>query len=269
MSAKPWMKFYPRDWQSDVALRACSIAARGLWIEMICYMHGAEPYGYLAFNGKAIPIPRLSSIVGVEATLLRRLLGELQEAGVFSTENGVIFSRKMVRDQVLSEAGREHVAKRWRDKEDQGLSGEPTERAKSDPNSQAIRSPNSLPRARPTQRLRDSEEELPSESLLPPDPNGSDPQTKKRKKRPLAPRRLVPEDWTPSARNIADAIKRGMPEREIARQARQFIDFHRGRGTLVADLNSTWRTWAGNFHKYGTKNGSAPPREDGFVPYRP
>jgi hypothetical protein len=47
----PWMKFYPADWRSDPMLRLCSLAARGLWAEMICLMHEAEPYGSLLVNG--------------------------------------------------------------------------------------------------------------------------------------------------------------------------------------------------------------------------
>ena len=43
----PWMKFYTADWRSDPALRMCSMAARGLWVEMICLMHEATPYGQL------------------------------------------------------------------------------------------------------------------------------------------------------------------------------------------------------------------------------
>ena len=41
---RPWMKFYPRDWRGDQALRAVSIAARGLWLECLCIMHEARPY---------------------------------------------------------------------------------------------------------------------------------------------------------------------------------------------------------------------------------
>ena len=50
----PWMKFYPSDWRADPALRMCSLGARGLWAEMMCIMHEAEPYGCLLVNGQAI-----------------------------------------------------------------------------------------------------------------------------------------------------------------------------------------------------------------------
>jgi hypothetical protein len=47
------MKFYPADWRADAMLRLCSIAARGLWAEMMCIMHDAERYGSLLVNGRA------------------------------------------------------------------------------------------------------------------------------------------------------------------------------------------------------------------------
>ena len=37
MSGHPWLKFYPSDWRADIALRVCSIAARGLYFEMALF----------------------------------------------------------------------------------------------------------------------------------------------------------------------------------------------------------------------------------------
>ena len=93
----PWLKFYPSDWRADPALRACSIAARGLWIEMLCVMHEAE--GYLSVNGNPLGAKLLASLVGVSHRECEKLLCELTEFAVFSvTEEGVIYSRRIVRD---------------------------------------------------------------------------------------------------------------------------------------------------------------------------
>ena len=51
---RPWFKFYPSDWRADQALRSCSVAARGLWIECMCIMHEADPYGHLVVNGRPV-----------------------------------------------------------------------------------------------------------------------------------------------------------------------------------------------------------------------
>lgn len=96
----PWMKFYPADWRADPQLRMCSLAARGLWVEMLCLMHEAEPYGHLTVNGRPVTDMQLAVLCGLPPVELGALLTELEEAGVFSrSRNGVIYSRRMTRDE--------------------------------------------------------------------------------------------------------------------------------------------------------------------------
>lgn len=98
MTAQPWLKFYPPDWRADPALRVCSLAARGLWMDMLCIMHEAEPRGYLKLNGFAVTPDQLAALVGASAKDILKCMVELERAGVFSRDNGIIFSRRMVRD---------------------------------------------------------------------------------------------------------------------------------------------------------------------------
>lgn len=95
----PFLKFYTSDWRADPALRMCSLAARGLWIEMICLMHEATPYGQLLVNGQSVTDAQLASLVGTTPEQITELLGELEAAGVFSKtrRGGVIYSRKMMK----------------------------------------------------------------------------------------------------------------------------------------------------------------------------
>lgn len=127
MSDTPWMKFYPRDWRGDQALRAVSIAARGLWMECLCIMHEARPYGHLLLNGQPIETDVLARMTGVPADEVSALMAELRQAGVLSvTGKGVVFSRRMTKDQARAQKGRKAVAKRWRQEPDNtGLLGEP------------------------------------------------------------------------------------------------------------------------------------------------
>lgn len=116
MTARPWMKFYPSDWQSDHRLRSCSGAARGLWIEMLCIMHSAEPCGYLLVAGTPPSIALLGTLAGLPEREVKRSLDELRVAGVFSVlDDGVIYSRRIVRD----------VEKAARDKENGKGGGNP------------------------------------------------------------------------------------------------------------------------------------------------
>jgi hypothetical protein len=101
---RPWLKFYPQDWRGDEKLRVCSIGARGLWVEMMCVMHSAEPYGHLLVNGKPVSAQQIAALAGISATECAKLLAELQAAGVPSrTDDGVIYSRRMVRDKAKAD----------------------------------------------------------------------------------------------------------------------------------------------------------------------
>lgn len=112
--SQPWMKFYPRDWRGDQALRAVSIAARGLWMEMLCIMHEASPYGHLVLGGHAVSNDVLARMSGLGADQCCELIAELESAGVFSrTRKGVIYSRRMIKDRSRAEKGRKSVNRRW------------------------------------------------------------------------------------------------------------------------------------------------------------
>jgi hypothetical protein len=98
----PWLKFYPSDWRADPALRMCSIAARGLWIEMLCIMHEAD--GSLLVNGKQLTPRQLAVLTGTTPDEVKELMVELSDAGVFSRdEHGTIYSRRMKADIVKAE----------------------------------------------------------------------------------------------------------------------------------------------------------------------
>ncbi len=103
MTKNPFMKFYTSDWRSDPRLRMCSAAARGLWMEMLCLMHEATPYGHLLIEGKAPNDTQLAMLAGIPLDQITPLSGELETAGVFSrSSKGVIYSRRMVRDEKRS-----------------------------------------------------------------------------------------------------------------------------------------------------------------------
>lgn len=108
---RPAFQFYPADWRKDPALSACSLAARGLWIELMCIAHEAETYGLLSINDKPMTNPQIARMVGESPAAVAKLIAELEDAGVFSRdERGAIYSRRMVNDErirnVRAESGR-------------------------------------------------------------------------------------------------------------------------------------------------------------------
>ena len=116
MSKRPAFQFYPSDWRNDPGLRLCSVAARGLWADMLCLMHEGAPYGHLTVLNRAMSPDDLSRLVGAPVVQVKRWLAELSGNEVYSiTDSGVIYSRRMVRDEALREvraaggaAGAEH-----------------------------------------------------------------------------------------------------------------------------------------------------------------
>lgn len=97
--SSPWMKFYPQDWRADEKLRLCSLAARGLWIEMLAIMHRSERYGQLLIGGIVPTDAQLAVQVGALPDEVSDMVRQLETAGVFSrTGSGAIYSRRMTRD---------------------------------------------------------------------------------------------------------------------------------------------------------------------------
>jgi hypothetical protein len=101
----PWLQFYTADWESD-SIAGCTLAAQGLWLRLICVMHTSRSYGCLESDGKPIPDELLFRRLGcVSIEEYRGLLAELFSAGVPSRRpDGVIYSRRMVRDQQARDA---------------------------------------------------------------------------------------------------------------------------------------------------------------------
>lgn len=105
----PWFKFYPADWRAEPALRMVTLEARGLWIECMCLMHEAEPYGHLIVRGVALDATSLAAIVGGTETQVRSGLHQLESAGVLSVaRDGTVFCRRMVRDAKFREQAQKH-----------------------------------------------------------------------------------------------------------------------------------------------------------------
>ncbi len=96
----------------DPALRAVSLAARGLWIDMLCLMFESARRGYLVHaTGHPVTPEQIARMAGCSCGEIASVLKELEDCGVFSrTRDGTIYSRRMDRDDrkrtLCSEAGK-------------------------------------------------------------------------------------------------------------------------------------------------------------------
>lgn len=112
----PAFLFYPDAWLNDISLRRCTSGARGLWADMIAIMHRGEPYGHLQVNGVPIESKELSKITQNSQKNIKKWIRELTKQNVCGiTKSGVIYSRRMVRDE----------SKRLMDKRNGKLGGNP------------------------------------------------------------------------------------------------------------------------------------------------
>lgn len=101
---RPSYQWYPGDWKRDTALQACSWEARCLWRDLLDLMHDGQPYGHLSINGRALRLEQIGSMVGLSVARVKAYLTELEEAGVPSqTPEGILYSRRMVRDEEVRE----------------------------------------------------------------------------------------------------------------------------------------------------------------------
>lgn len=97
----PWIKFYPTDWQAEPTLRTCSLASKGLWIEMLGLMAHSVRHGYLCKMNSPDPMPPedLAKILGQPIEEIKSLLQDLEQNGVFSkTSDGFVYSRRLLKD---------------------------------------------------------------------------------------------------------------------------------------------------------------------------
>lgn len=105
----PYLKFYCSDWRGDPRLRMCSLAARGLWIDLISYAHEGEPYGHVTIDGKVPDLDDIAALVARPLKEVKAALAELEERNVFSRGgNGAIYSRRMVRDKAKADTDRKN-----------------------------------------------------------------------------------------------------------------------------------------------------------------
>ena len=97
----PAIQFYTMDWLTDPAVRSISIAARGLWIDLLCLMSRSERRGYLIHKtGKPMTHRQIARISGESDDVVYKLLQEMEDVEVYSRDaDGIIYSRRMVRDE--------------------------------------------------------------------------------------------------------------------------------------------------------------------------
>lgn len=265
MAELPFLKFYPSDWLGEERLKLCSLAARGLWIEMLCLMHKAEPRGELRVEGVPLQTEELAAVVGKPVEEIATALAELERWKVFSRRKSrVIYSRRMDRDENRARKNRENGKKGG----NPSLRKQTQTRKSVNPNSKA-------------QTLRVLEAQSLEEKTNPPPPSSREsvpprkpppaeplpdpldiPEFLDRRRKPEAAQldltpdpptkpdkargSRLPDDWQPGPDARTFAHSQGLTDAEIDSVAERFRDHWHGKSGAAARKASwlaTWRNW--------------------------
>lgn len=112
-SKAPSFQFYANDWMGNLALQSCSIGARGLFIQLLCLMHNSSEPGKLFLpNGFSPSATKTAQLCNVDARQYRRHLPELLQNGILKLDdNGIIYCKRMIRDNELRNKRKEAGSK--------------------------------------------------------------------------------------------------------------------------------------------------------------
>lgn len=121
MAKSDGFEFFGQRWRADIELHACPLEARGFWAELLMVMDQASPRGHLLVNGQKPSLAAIAQLASCTVGEARRCLEILRRFGVSSeTDDGVIFSRSMVRESERSERARANVSRRYGNDTDGG-----------------------------------------------------------------------------------------------------------------------------------------------------
>lgn len=202
-------------------------------MDLLAIAHEGDPPGHVTINGRPPTTRQLSVIVGVSEREMTRLLGELEDAGVFSrTEDGTIYSRRMVRDHAKSLEGQKHIKKRWD-------GADPTRGPDSPPNRAPNRPPNTLEAEAEAEAEVTPSVSPPAEPKPPRSPKGS---------------RLT-DGFEP---DYAFARSLGLDAVAVHAAFRDYWRAKPGQAGVKLDWQATWRNWCRR--EAERKPGAGPPR---------
>ncbi|MGX1096530.1 hypothetical protein [Amorphus sp. MBR-141] len=242
MSGNPWGKFFWNDWETDPALRLCSLAAQGLWMRVLCVCAKANPKGYLVAAGRSLSPADMARLVGSSEQEIETLLSELASNGVFSRDaKGRIYSRRMVRDEKKSRIARKNGKE----------GGNPT----------LCKQKGNHPSDNPRLNLEDKPHKPKPEAEAERTTNygSNEPSFVDARPKRASPAKRgsrLPADWTlPKPWGDWAMQEFGASADDIRREAAKFRDYWHaktGQGATKADWQATWRNWIRTAIEHGS-----------------
>lgn len=104
----PSFQFYPADWLKDPKLQLCKRATKGMWIDIICYLHESDTRGKISATAE-----EWCRLIGCTLEDFNDFLSEnkSKKFANISESNGVVTvkNRRMCRDEKARQQTRERV----------------------------------------------------------------------------------------------------------------------------------------------------------------
>lgn len=108
----PYLPLYIQDFLTDEKLVECSAESTGVYIRLMCIMHKSQAYGTVELKAKDIVsedtignfAAKLAKQMPYDAGTIRRSLDELIDEGVLTLDRDILFQKRMVRDDEVSDA---------------------------------------------------------------------------------------------------------------------------------------------------------------------
>jgi hypothetical protein len=207
---------------------------------MLSFMHEAEPYGHLRLNGQDIDPKSLARMVGTDVRTVRRLLSELEAAGVYSlAEPGTIFSRRMVRDQQLREKRAQYgyLSEKHQDVPRKKDRGKDTFKDTLSPSLDGSIGGSPSSSSSSSSSKKNKREIESSSSSGETETSPLPPSKRKAVKVPL------PEAFAISDELRSWATARGFPADLVEREFEKFCERNKAKGETYADWNAAFRSW--------------------------
>lgn len=237
MTKRPWYKRYPSNWLSGVM--GLSAEERGVYDTIIDLLYD-----------RGAPIPdddkELARITGCSSIRrYRAVKARLVSLRKVTVADGLVSNPRFERDLPASEDEAEKFAESGR------RSGE-VRRRNGERSGQTTPEPPPItqPELFETKGLAEKGLEHTRDQRLETREGSKSGRAKRR-----APRAMVRPDWSPNDRDLAYARSKHFDEPKVAEMVRRFVNHHRSRGTLIADLAATWETWCDNEVKFTKRDG--------------
>lgn len=103
MPGKPYLPLYVGDWKKDPRVQSLTYEERGVWMELLMFMHENEDRGKLSINGAPLHNDTIARMLGLSPNETSKILSKLLATGVASQDpkTEIVYNRRMVREEEL------------------------------------------------------------------------------------------------------------------------------------------------------------------------